>query len=92
MSVSDVKDDHPASCWICPARVLACLNTNRITVVLYPDQGLADGGVPIELETSPIPWDLRMPNSEFLLLMRKDTNEIVKVIRVVEESARIIEE
>jgi hypothetical protein len=46
---------------------------------------LAHGDVPIEVETSLIPLDLRMPNSELLLLMRKDTSEIAEVLRVGEE-------
>ena len=75
------NENAPLSCWACPARVLACLNNNRITVVLFPDQGLADGGIPHEIDSSLIPFDLRMPNSEFLLLMRKDTGEFVKVLR-----------
>jgi hypothetical protein len=81
----DSKNNRPIPCWIRPARVLACLTTNRITVLTHPDQGLADGGVPIEVETSLIPLDLRMPNSEFVLLLLKDTSEIVKVLRAGEE-------
>ena len=83
--MTDLKDNGPVACWICPARVVACLTTNRITVLIHPDQGLADGGVPLEIEASLIPLDLRIPNSEFLLMMRKDTSEIVKVLRVGEE-------
>lgn len=65
---------------------MACLNDYRITVIVCPGQGLADGGIPYELESSLIPVDLRMPNSEFWLLMRKDTNEIVKVLRKGEKA------
>jgi hypothetical protein len=61
------------------------MNANRITVIACPGQGLADGGVPIEIESSLIPFDLRMPNSEFMLLVRKDTSEIVKVLRLGDE-------
>jgi hypothetical protein len=46
---------------------------------------MADGGIPLEIESSLVPFELRMPNSEFFLLMRKDTGEIVKVLRVGEE-------
>ncbi len=83
--MSELNNNRRIPCWICPVPVLACLNTNRITVIAHPDQGMADGGVPMEVECSLIPLDLRIPNSEFLLLMRKDTDEIVKVLRVGEE-------
>ena len=69
------------ACWSAPARVLACLHSGRITVVLFPDQGLADGGVPCEIEASLIPIDLRIPNCEFVVLSRKDTGQVVKVLR-----------
>jgi hypothetical protein len=71
----------PIVCWSAPARVLACLHSGRITVVLHPGQGLADGGVPYEMEASLIPMDLRIPNSEFVVLSRKDTGQVVKVLR-----------
>ena len=83
--MTDVKNNRPVHCWIYPVRVLACMNANRITVIACPGQGLADGGVPIEIESSLIPFDLRMPNSEFMLLVRKDTSEIVKVLRLGDE-------
>ena len=72
-------------CWLYRARVLACLNSSRITVIACPGQGLADGGVPVEIESSLVPLDLRTPNSEFSLLLRKDTGEIVKVMRLGDE-------
>jgi hypothetical protein len=72
---------NPVACWTSPVRVLACLNSNRLTVVLRPDQGLADGGVPCEIDAVFVPLDLRMPNSEFVLVMRRDTDEVVNVLR-----------
>ena len=75
--MTDVKN-NPVACRIYPVRVLACLTTDRITVHVHPGQGLADGGVPVEVETSLIPIDLRMPNSQLLLLMRKDTSELAE--------------
>lgn len=51
-----------------PARVLACLSRETITVILWPGMGLADGGIPIELPIAVVPPDLRMPNSEFDLI------------------------
>ena len=83
--MTDFKNDRPIPCHVVPVRVLACLRTNRLTVFLCPGQGMADGGIPLEIENSIVPFDLRMPNSEFFLLMRRDTDEIVKVLRVGEE-------
>ena len=79
------RKNNSVPCLLFPARVLACLNTNRITVIACPDEGLADGGIPMEIEASLIPFDLRMPNSEFLVLMRRDPDEIVRVLRLGEE-------
>ena len=80
--MTELANNRPVPCCLCRARVLACLNTGRFTVIACPDVGLADGGVPIEIESSLIPFDLRIPNAEFLLLMRKDSDEIVKVLRL----------
>ena len=80
-----VVRNNPMPCWMTPVRVLACLRTNWLTVILCPEQGLADGGIPIEIESRLIPFDLRMPNSEFFLLMREDTSEIAQVLRIGEE-------
>jgi hypothetical protein len=79
--VTEGNAKHPIVCWSAPARVLACLHSDRIRVVLCPGQGLADGGVPYEIEASLIPIDLRMPNSEFVVLSRRDTGQVVKVLR-----------
>jgi hypothetical protein len=32
-----------------PARVLGCLTRDTVTIVISPDVGLADGGVPVQL-------------------------------------------
>lgn len=83
--MTELNCNRPIPCCIWPVRVLACLTANRITVIAYPDQGLTDGGVPMEVESSLIPLELRMPNSEFLLLMKEDASEIVKVLRIGDE-------
>lgn len=83
--MTELQDNRPVPCGKIPVRVFACLTTNRFTVLMHPGQGLADGGIPVEVATSLIPFDLRMPNAEVFILMRKDTSEIVKVLRVGEE-------
>ena len=83
--MAEPVNDGPIPCSVAPARVLACLRTNWLTVIVCPGQGMADGGIPIDIESSLVPFDLRMPNSDFFLLMRRDTHEIVKVLRIGEE-------
>ena len=83
--VTEVENDRAIPCHVVPVCVLGCLRTNRLTVYLWPGQGMADGGIPLEIESAIVPFDLRMPNSEFFFLMRQDTGEIVKVLRVGEE-------
>jgi len=64
-----------------PARVLACLSRNRITVILHPDIGAAGGGTRIEIPIEAVPPDLRMPNSEFDVLFDPEAWAYTKVIR-----------
>jgi hypothetical protein len=52
------------------ARVLGCLNADTIRVVLSPGQGLADGGIAVELALDLVPHDLRVPNSRFVVVYR----------------------
>lgn len=78
-------ENNPIPCWIAPVRVLACLRTNWLTVVAFPGVGLADGGIPMDIESRLVPFDLRMPNSEFFVLHRSDTGQIVKALRAGEE-------
>jgi hypothetical protein len=58
--------DQPART---PARVIDCLRTGWVTVLLHPNQGLADGGIPIEIPADIIPPELRFPNTEVDLMM-----------------------
>ncbi len=64
-----------------PARVLACLSRSRITIILYPGQGLADGGSKIDIPIEAVPPDLRMPNSEFDMIFDRQAWGYTKVVR-----------
>ncbi len=61
-----------------PAKVLGCLKRGEITVILSPGHGIVEAE-PISVEWIPI--DLRMPNSEFDILMKFPAGEIVRVVR-----------
>ena len=71
----------PLRCLSAPARVVGCLIKDSINVIVCPGQGLADGGIHYEIKAELIPEDLRIPNSEFDILMVRDTGEIVKILR-----------
>ena len=64
-----------------PARVFARLHRDYITVILCPDIGLADGGVPAVLPLESVPPDLRMPNSEFDVLSERKNLGYMRVVR-----------
>jgi hypothetical protein len=65
----------------CPARVMGCFRNGMITIVLCPDIGLADGGRPEEIPMSMVPVDLRMPNSEFDILLDTISRCFIRVLR-----------
>jgi hypothetical protein len=67
--------------WRYPARVLGCLRNGEITVILCDGIGLANGGSSAELPIHMIPVDLRMPNSEFYVLLDRASGCFVKVLR-----------
>ena len=64
-----------------PARVLSCLRNGVISVIVCPGSGLADGGIPIDLPVEIIPVDLRMPNSEFDVMLDLNSGDCVTVLR-----------
>jgi hypothetical protein len=70
--------------WRYPARVLGCLRDGEITVILCAGIGLADGGRRAELPIHMIPLDLRMPNSEFDVLLERTSGCFVKVLHKYE--------
>ncbi|WP_404784745.1 hypothetical protein [Altericista sp. CCNU0014] len=67
--------------WRYPARVLGCLRNGEITVILCAGIGLADGGRQTELPIYMIPFDLRIPNSEFDVLLDRVSGCFVRVLR-----------
>lgn len=46
-----------------PAVVFASLKPGELRIILHPDVGLADGGVPLDISIEQIPAGLRMPNT-----------------------------
>jgi hypothetical protein len=67
--------------WRYPATVLGCVRNGEITVILCAGIGLANGGTRTELPIQMIPADLRMPNSEFDVLLDRTSGNFVKVLR-----------
>jgi len=63
------------------ATVIGCLRPGFVSVVLGQWQGLADGGVPTDVPTDIVPFDLRMPNSVFTLLIDRKQQRFVGVER-----------
>ncbi|MDJ0747208.1 MAG: hypothetical protein QNJ32_28230 [Xenococcaceae cyanobacterium MO_167.B27] len=50
-----------------------------IRVILGYGYAFADGGIEDDIKIECIPQDLRMPNSEFMLVWDKYTGEIIRV-------------
>jgi hypothetical protein len=64
-----------------PAKVLGCLNNDEITVIVSPPDRFQTHDM---IETYPIEWlpcDLRMPNSEFDMLLKFPGGKRVRVLR-----------
>ena len=64
-----------------PARVLAMLAPGSIQVILCPNQGLADGGIPRDIPLELVPSELRTPNTDLWVTLQNDT--VVAVTRAV---------
>ena len=62
-------------------KVLGCLRNRQITVIVLPGNGFVDRGLLEELPVSMIPFDLRMPNSEFDILLNRTTGCFTQVLR-----------
>jgi len=63
-----------------PVQVLGCLRPGKITVIAFPGVGMVDGGIVMELPTEIIPVELRMPNSEFIVVCDIKTREFIQVL------------
>ena len=61
-----------------PARVLGCLKSSEITVIVSPGHGII---IARPIPTGFIPSDLRMPNCEFDILTRFPGVEMVRILR-----------
>jgi len=59
-----------------PAVVLGVLGRRTIEVILAPEAGM--GGVPHTLSLDVVPFDLRIPNSRFVLVREQDGSERVE--------------
>jgi hypothetical protein len=60
------------------ARVLGCLNNGEITIIIAPGHGIFLCE-PISVDW--IPTDLRMPNSEFDILVKFPGGERIRILR-----------
>ncbi len=66
-----------------PARVLGYVRPNYLRVIVLPGVGMVDGGVQHDLPLEIVPPDLRMPNSQFIVLLDRSTKQFVGVERRV---------
>jgi hypothetical protein len=69
-----------------PARVLGCLNSGEITAICSPGHGLFYAK---PISTYWIPFDLRMPNSEFDVLIKFPGVENIRILRKDESCPEI---
>jgi hypothetical protein len=53
-----------------PARVIYVSSHNTIQILLGPDYRMLDGGVPTDIQLELVPFELRMPNTELVVMMR----------------------
>jgi hypothetical protein len=83
MSVSEI-DNH--FCVRVSAKVLGCLNSGEITVILSPGHGLVYSA---PIPTDWIPFDLRIPNSEFDVLIKLPGVENIRILRKDESCPEI---
>ncbi|MEH2405172.1 hypothetical protein [Nostoc sp.] len=63
-----------------PVQVLGCLRPGIITVIAFPGVGMVYGGLSMELPTEMIPAELRMPNSEFIVVCNRQSGEFTQVL------------
>ena len=59
-----------------PARVVGCLEKSTLTILVCPENGLANGGVAKVLPLESVPLDLRLPNSEFEVVIDLNSGAI----------------
>lgn len=63
-----------------PVQVLGCLRPGIITVIGLPGNGFVDGGFLMEIPTEVIPVELRMPNSEFIVVCDRKNEDFIQIL------------
>jgi hypothetical protein len=64
-------------------RVIGSLRSGFITVIFGVGQGMSDGGISLEIPIDIVPVDLRVPNSEFVVVIdRFQTKRFVATERI----------
>jgi hypothetical protein len=79
-------EDYSSSYARIPARVLGCLRGGEITISLFPGHGIV---VTQAIQTHLVPETLRMPNSEFDVVVRNPDAEIIRVLRCGESCSEM---
>ena len=64
-------------------KVIASLYPGYIRVIIGYSYGHIDGGFTRDISIKNIPQDLRMPNSEFILVMNRKTSETIRIKRLI---------
>jgi hypothetical protein len=73
--------DLPEHVLKAPAKVLACIRPGYLTVFVGYGLGMADGGISTDVPMDLVPFDLRMPNSEFTVVIDRTDGRIIGVER-----------
>jgi hypothetical protein len=76
--------NEPVTILKAPAKVLGCLRPGYLTVIVGHGLGMADGGIPYDVPVDLVPPDLRMPNSEFTVVLDRTVGRLVGVERLGE--------
>ncbi len=63
-------------------KVIASLRPGYLTVIYGYGYGHIDGGVAKDISIACIPQDLRMPNSEFILVCDRQTGDAIGIERI----------
>jgi hypothetical protein len=64
-----------------PGKVLACLRPGNLRVFVGYGLGMADGGILHDVPMDLVPFDLRMPNSEFTVVIDRTNGRFIGVER-----------
>tara|TARA_R110002111_G_scaffold262872_1_gene342314 strand:+ start:30124 stop:30366 length:243 start_codon:yes stop_codon:yes gene_type:complete len=77
--------DQPDTTFKVSAKVLASLRPRYLTVFIGYGLDLADGGIPHEVPIDNIPFDLRLPNSEFTAIIDRTNGQIIGIEHYITE-------